>query len=89
MAKTTKARGLTNSVRTKRGGATETVAAVVAVVADPVTRTLEPVALEVPTGTARSIIEWIGSDTDRAEAVAARNDKRKSIRDAAAAVLGD
>lgn len=88
MAHTTKGRGLTISdAYAKRGGALPArVSGVVAAVADPETASVQPSHIEVPSGTVRAVVAWIGDDRDRAAAAA--DDPRKGVRDAAAAILG-
>ncbi len=88
MAKLHKVRGLTVSIaRARRGEPAERrAAAIVSAVADPETGEAVPVGLEMPTGTVKFLVGWIGDDPARAAAAA--DDSRKGVRDAAAAVLG-
>lgn len=84
MAKITKAGGLTvSNARVKRGGA------LVAAVAEPETQTVVATHIEVPVGSAASVVAWIGDDADRATAARDAGDDRRSVVRAVAAVLGD
>ena len=63
------------------------VSAVVAVVADPDTHTIEATTLEVPSGTVSEVVAWIDGDPSRANAAAGH--RLKGVRDAVAALLQD
>lgn len=88
MGKIAKGGRFTQSLaRTKRGGALETatVSGIVSAVADVETGEVVPTGIEVPTGTVKSILAWIGDDRERA--AAAVDHKFSGVRAAAASVL--
>ncbi len=63
------------------------VSAIVAVVADPDTHTIEATTLEVPSGTVTEIVAWIDGDPSRARAAVGH--RLKGVRDAVAALIED